>query len=61
MRTIIQNGTVVTESAVFAADVLVENGVIQAVGKNLDARGAQCIDAAGKYVLPGGVDVNTLL
>mgnify|MGYP005797838395 CR=1 FL=1 len=26
MRTIIQNGTVVTESAVFAADVLVENG-----------------------------------
>ena len=59
MRTIIQNGTVVTESAVFAADVLVENGVIQAVGKNLDARGAQVIDAAGKYVLPGGVDVHT--
>ena len=59
MRTIIQNGTVVTESAAFAADVLVENGVIQAVGKNLDARGAQCIDAAGKYVLPGGVDVHT--
>lgn len=59
MRTIIQNGTVVTESAVFAADVLLENGVIQAVGKNLDARGAQCIDAAGKYILPGGVDVHT--
>ena len=59
MRTIIQNGTVVTESAVFAADVLVENGVIQAVGKGLDARGAQVIDAAGKYVLPGGVDVHT--
>ena len=59
MRTIIQNGTVVTESAAFAADVLIEDGVIQAVGKNLDARGAQCIDAAGKYVLPGGVDVHT--
>ena len=59
MRTIIQNGSVVTESAVFAADVLLEDGVVQAVGKGLDARDAQVIDAAGKYVLPGGVDVHT--
>ena len=61
MRTIIQNGTVVTESAVFAADVLVENGVIQAVGKGLDARGAQVIDAAGKYARPGGGEGHTHL
>ena len=59
MRTIIRNGTVVTDSAAFAADVLIADGVIQAVGTALDAPDAQVLDAAGKYVLPGAVDVHT--
>jgi imidazolonepropionase-like amidohydrolase len=37
-------------------DVLLENGKIKAVGKNLSASGAQVIDATGKHVTPGIID-----
>jgi dihydropyrimidinase len=55
--TVIRNGRVVTSSETFQADVLVEDGVIAAVGRSL--RGDEVIDAAGMLVLPGGVDVHT--
>jgi len=47
-------------------DVHVRDGVIQAVGRNLDVPRAQVVDAAGKIVAPGLVDThwhlwNTLL
>ena len=38
------------------ADVLLENGKIKAVGKNLSAGGAKVIDATGKHVTPGIID-----
>lgn len=46
------------------ADVLVENGVVQALGPDLlplrDApQGLRILDAAGKLVLPGGIDTHT--
>ena len=48
------------------ADVHIKDGVIQAVGHDLDVRGAEVIDAVGKIVAPGLVDThwhmwNTLL
>ena len=43
----------------YQADILIEDGVIQEIGRNLAAPQAQVIDAAGKYVIPGGVDVHT--
>lgn len=58
---IIKNGTIVTASDVFKADVAVKNGVIAALGHNLKDDGADIIDAAGKYVFPGGIDVHTHL
>ena len=59
MRTIVQNGTIVSDTAAFRADLLLEDGVVKAVGAGLSARDAQVIDASGKYVLPGAVDVHT--
>lgn len=61
MKTLIQNGTIVTAGETFQADVLIEGETIAAVGRNLDPSGATVIDAAGKHVLPGGIDVHTHL
>ena len=41
-----------------AGDVLVEDGVILAVGE-VDRAGAEVVDAAGCLVLPGAIDVHT--
>jgi dihydropyrimidinase len=57
MKTIIKNGTVVTASEKYEADVLVEDGVISAVGRGLNA--SDVIDASGLLVLPGAIDVHT--
>ncbi|MER7132613.1 amidohydrolase family protein [Streptosporangium saharense] len=62
MRMLIANGTVVdTDPEVRVlpgADVLVEDGVITAVGTGLDAGDAEVLDASGLIVLPGLVDTH---
>ena len=63
MRTLIKNGTCVTASDTFAADLLMENGKISALllpGTPV-ANADRVIDAAGKYVIPGGIDAHTHL
>ena len=40
-------------------DVLIENGVIRQVGKDLNADGAEVYDASGKIVTPGFIDMHT--
>ena len=42
-------------------DVLIEKGKIKAIGKGLDDKGAQVVDAAGKVVVPGLVDIHVHL
>lgn len=60
MTLLIKNGTLVTASETFQADVLVEGEQIAVVGQNLPVPGdAEVIDASGKLVMPGGVDVHT--
>src|SRR3979409_2612145 len=60
--TIITNGRVVTASDTYASDVAISNGKIAAIGQSLPRENAsRVIDAAGKYVLPGGIDVHTHL
>src|SRR5256712_1883951 len=60
--TIIANGTVVTATDTYPADVAVEDGRIVALGRNLPPDNAKrLLDAAGKYVFPGGIDVHTHL
>src|SRR5574341_1275587 len=59
--TLITNGTVVTATETMAADVLINGEKVVA----LAAHGTQAwkadtvIDARGKYVFPGGIDVHT--
>lgn len=60
MRTLISGGTVVTASDTFPADVLIEDETIAAVGRGLSS-GDTTIDARGKYIIPGGIDVHTHL
>lgn len=60
MSLLIRGGTVVNADRQFRADVLCADGVIKAVGENLEVpAGAQVIDAGGQYVMPGGIDPHT--
>jgi dihydropyrimidinase len=61
MRTLISNGTVVTAEGSHRADVLIDGETIAAVGLDLARGGAidETIDARGKYVIPGAIDVHT--
>lgn len=61
MKTLIKNGTLVTASETFRADLLLDGERIALMGLDLPAEGAQVVDAAGKYVLPGAIDVHTHL
>ncbi|MGM9928480.1 MAG: dihydropyrimidinase [Bacillus sp. (in: firmicutes)] len=61
MKKLIKNGTIVTASDIFRADIMVENGVISTIGNDLVCLDAEIIDAAGCYVLPGGIDPHTHL
>lgn len=56
---IIRNGSVLdgTGAEPFAADIAVENGRIAAVGKGL-GKARETIDAAGKTVTPGFIDIH---
>lgn len=59
MKKVIKNGTIVTATDTFHADVLVENGVISMIADNLIDQGAEVVDATGCYLFPGGVDPHT--
>jgi len=57
---LIRGGTVVNADREQRADVLCADGLIAAVGENLDMPpGATVIDAGGQYVIPGGIDPHT--
>jgi dihydropyrimidinase len=59
---IVKNGTVVTAADTYRADVGVRAGRVVAIGEDLAGdEGARILDAAGKYVFPGGVDSHTHL
>ena len=56
MGTIIKNGTLITSTETFDADILIEGEKIALIGTNLQHPSAEIIDAAGKLILPGGID-----
>jgi dihydropyrimidinase len=60
--TLIQNGRIITAVDDYVADILSENGVIKAIGRDMAiGPDVQRIDASGLLVLPGGVDCHTHL
>src|SRR5215469_4292247 len=59
---LIQNGIVATATDTYAADVGIADGRIVALAQSLPADSArQVIDAGGRHVFPGGIDVHTHL
>ncbi|MEE8355920.1 MAG: dihydropyrimidinase [Anaerolineales bacterium] len=54
--TLIKNGTLITAAKTTQADLLIQEGKIASVGHGFNEDGAQIIDAAGKYIMPGGID-----
>lgn len=62
MRTLIKNGHIVTAVDSYAADVLIDGSTIAMIGTGLgDIVGSvdRTIDAAGRLVIPGGIDPHT--
>ena len=57
--TLIRNGRVITATDDCLADVLMRDGVIHAIGRQLAVgEDVAVVDASGLYVLPGGVDTH---
>lgn len=63
MKLLIRGGTVVEPAAgsVLEQDVLLSEGRIAATGRNLSAAGAEVLDAEGKLVVPGLIDMHVHL
>ena len=56
MDLVIRGGNVITAESNYTADIGVRGGVIAQIGGTMDA--PREIDASGKLVIPGGVDVH---
>ena len=56
MSILIKNGTIVTPSETYQADVFIEGETVHSIGKNLKVEAEQIIDATGLLLFPGGID-----
>ncbi len=55
---LLRNGHVVFPWGVLDLDILIEDGVVKSIGRNIEYRADQVIDVSGKIVLPGAIDVH---
>lgn len=61
MSLLIKNGSVVLPEGIVVSDLYVEGDTIAAIGPSLRQQAEKIIDASGKLVIPGGIDVHTHL
>src|ERR1051326_2602577 len=61
MSVLVQNARIITAEQDYPADIYIERDTITAIGTNLPMKADKTIDAAGKYAIPGGIDVHTHL
>lgn len=58
MKRVIKGGRTYVDGAFVAADIRIEDGIITAVGSQVDEEGAEVIDATGLHVVSGLIDVH---
>src|SRR4029450_8073971 len=61
MTTLVKNGTVVTAYDRYEADLFIDKGVVSLIGQGLNLPADEVVDASGKLIMPGGIDVHTHL
>ena len=61
MRRIIKSGTLITASEIFKADILIDGEVIVSIAEKIELPDVEIVDAAGKLIMPGGIDPHTHL
>ncbi|MDK1030259.1 MAG: amidohydrolase family protein, partial [Anaerolineae bacterium] len=59
MKILIKNGTLITASDTYQADIFIEDEKIVEIGQALHIPDAEPVDASNKLILPGGVDPHT--
>ena len=60
MSMLIKGGTIITHDDSYRGDVYISDGLIQAVGTDLDTpANTETVDAGGQYIMPGGIDPHT--
>lgn len=59
MQILIKNGTIVNAYGRVRKDVLIQDGIIAAIGNDLPVSDVDIIDAAGCYIMPGFIDTHT--
>jgi dihydropyrimidinase len=61
MSLLIKNGRIITSDQDYIADIYIEKDKITSIGLSIRIEANKIIDAKGKYVIPGGIDVHTHL
>ena len=61
MTLLIKHGTIVTATDEYRGDVFIDGEKISTIGTALTMPADRVIDATGKYLFPGGIDVHTHL
>lgn len=61
MKILIKKGLIISPPEEFIGDVFINDGIIESVGERIFKEADRIIDATGKFIIPGGIDVHTHL
>lgn len=59
MDLVIKNGVIINPDSTIKADIGIEDGIVKVIGNLSGEKSEEVLDAEGKYVFPGIIDVHT--